>query len=61
MWTLNLIDVARETGAQIIVPTGGLLGLDAVTAACEGTIHSVVLITRKPIASDNRELALGAG
>ena len=46
----DLIDVARKTGAQIIVPTGGLLGLDAVTAASEGTIHSVTLVTRKPIA-----------
>lgn len=46
----DLIDLARETGAQIILPTGGLLGLDAVTAACEGTIHSVTLVTRKPIA-----------
>jgi len=46
----DLIDLARKSGAQIIVPTGGLLGLDAVTAACEGTIHSVTLVTRKPIA-----------
>ena len=46
----DLIDLARETGAQIILPTGGLLGLDAVTAACEGKIHSVTLVTRKPIA-----------
>lgn len=46
----DLIDVAREAGGQIIVPTGGLLGLDAVTAACEGAIHSVTLVTRKPIA-----------
>jgi aspartate dehydrogenase len=30
------------------VPTGALLGLDAVTAAAEGTIHSVRMITRKP-------------
>lgn len=48
--TPDLIDLARKTGSQIIVPTGGLLGLDAVTAACEGTIHSVTLVTRKPIA-----------
>lgn len=46
----DLIDLARETDAQIIVPTGGLLGLDAVTAAREGTIRSVTLVTRKPIA-----------
>jgi aspartate dehydrogenase len=44
----NLIDLAREHGGQIIVPTGALLGLDAVAAAAEGTIHSVRMITRKP-------------
>ena len=30
------------------MPTGALLGLDAVAAAAEGTIHSVRMITRKP-------------
>ena len=30
------------------MPTGALLGLDAVTAAAEGAIHSVRMITRKP-------------
>ena len=44
----QLIDLARARGGQIIVPTGALLGLDAVTAAAEGTIHSVRMITRKP-------------
>jgi aspartate dehydrogenase len=46
----DLIDLARESGARITVPTGGLLGLDAVSAACEGRIQSVTLVTRKPIA-----------
>ncbi|HVY56833.1 MAG TPA: aspartate dehydrogenase [Xanthobacteraceae bacterium] len=44
----DLIELARQHGGQIIVPTGALLGLDAVTAAAEGTIHSVRMITRKP-------------
>ena len=44
----GLIDLARETGARIIVPTGALLGLDAVRAAAEGVIHSVTMVTRKP-------------
>lgn len=35
-------------GGQILVPTGALIGLDAVTAAAEGVIHSVRMITRKP-------------
>jgi aspartate dehydrogenase len=44
----ELIEVARERGGQIIVPTGALLGLDAVTAAAEGVIHAVRMTTRKP-------------
>src|ERR1700741_4642232 len=44
----DLIDLARARGGQIIVPTGALLGLDAVCAAAEGRIHSVRMITRKP-------------
>ena len=39
---------AKETGARILVPTGALIGLDAVRAAGEGTIHSVTMMTRKP-------------
>jgi aspartate dehydrogenase len=44
----NLMELAKAHGGQIIVPTGALLGLDAVTAAAEGNIHSVRMITRKP-------------
>ena len=32
-----------------MVPTGALIGLDAVTAAADGNIHSVQMVTRKPI------------
>jgi aspartate dehydrogenase len=39
---------AKATGARILVPTGALIGLDAVRAAAEGTIKSVTMITRKP-------------
>jgi aspartate dehydrogenase len=45
----QLIEAARESGGQIIVPTGALLGLDAVTAAAEGRINSVRMVTRKPV------------
>ncbi|MSO76591.1 MAG: aspartate dehydrogenase [Alphaproteobacteria bacterium] len=45
---LDLVDRAKATGARIVVPTGALLGLDAVRAVAEGTIHSVRMITRKP-------------
>jgi aspartate dehydrogenase len=44
----DLVERAERTGARILVPTGALLGLDAVRAAAEGTIHSVTMITRKP-------------
>jgi aspartate dehydrogenase len=44
----QLEQLARRHGGQILVPTGALIGLDAVTAAAEGAIHTVRLITRKP-------------
>jgi aspartate dehydrogenase len=44
----ELIDLAKAHGGRIMVPTGGLLGLDAVAAAAEGTIRSVRMTTRKP-------------
>jgi aspartate dehydrogenase len=44
----DLIGLAKQHGGQIIVPTGALIGLDAVTAAAVGTIHSVRMVTRKP-------------
>src|SRR5215472_15718442 len=44
----DLVERAKATGARILVPTGALLGRDAVRAAAEGTIHSVTMVTRKP-------------
>jgi aspartate dehydrogenase len=44
----ELVELAKARGGRIIVPTGALLGLDAVTAAAEGTIQSVRMTTRKP-------------
>jgi aspartate dehydrogenase len=45
---LHLVERAAATGARIIVPTGALLGLDAVRAAAEGRVESVSIETRKP-------------
>ncbi len=45
---MHLVERARETGARIIVPTGALLGLDAVRAAAEGEVESITIETRKP-------------
>jgi aspartate dehydrogenase len=44
----DLIELAKAHGGRILVPTGALLGLDAVAAAAEGVIHSVKMTTRKP-------------
>jgi aspartate dehydrogenase len=44
----ELLELAKKHGGQIIVPSGALLGLDAVCAAAEGQIHSVQMTTRKP-------------
>jgi aspartate dehydrogenase len=45
---MHLVKRAAQTGARIIVPTGALLGLDAVRAAAEGRIDSITMETRKP-------------
>jgi len=45
---MELVDLARENGGRIMVPTGALIGLDAVRAAASAGITSVKLVTRKP-------------
>ena len=44
----DLVETARATGAQIVVPSGAVMGLDAVRGAAESGIESVTMITRKP-------------
>jgi aspartate dehydrogenase len=45
----DLAELARRHGGRILVPTGALIGLDAVQAAAlGGGIASVQMITRKP-------------
>jgi aspartate dehydrogenase len=44
----DLVDLARRNGGRILVPSGALLGLDAVIATAEGGISSIKMITRKP-------------
>lgn len=46
----ELVDLAKETGGRILVPSGALLALDAVQGVAEGEIHSVRMVTRKPLA-----------
>lgn len=45
---MHLVEQAKAAGGRIIVPTGALVGLDAVRAAAEGRVESVTLVTRKP-------------
>jgi aspartate dehydrogenase len=45
---IDLVDLASKHGGRILVPTGALLGLDAVRAVSEGTVTSVKIVTRKP-------------
>jgi aspartate dehydrogenase len=44
---MHLVDLAKAHGARIVVPTGALLGLDAVRAAAEGEVASVTIESRK--------------
>src|SRR5215472_6815502 len=46
----DLIALANAHGGQIVVPSGALIGLDAMSAAAVSTIHSVRMVTRKPVA-----------
>jgi aspartate dehydrogenase len=44
----EIVNLAEESAGTIVLATGALLGLDAVRAAAEGTIHSVTMVTMKP-------------
>ena len=44
---MHLVDLARAHGARIVVPTGALLGLDAVRACAEGKVASATIESRK--------------
>jgi len=45
----QILELARQTEGCIHVPTGALLGLDAVIAAAQGNINTVRMVTRKPV------------
>jgi aspartate dehydrogenase len=44
----DLVELARRNDARILVPSGALLGLDAVRGASYGQINEVTMVTRKP-------------
>jgi aspartate dehydrogenase len=45
----ELVDHAERHGGEILVPSGALLGLDAVQGVAQGRVHSVRMTTRKPL------------
>ena len=45
----DLLDLSREKGATIYVPSGAIVGLDGVASAAAGRIDSVTMTTRKPL------------
>lgn len=47
MRDMALVEEAERTGARIVVPTGALLGLDAVRAVAQGRIASATIESRK--------------
>ncbi|WP_102349665.1 aspartate dehydrogenase [Bacillus sp. Marseille-P3661] len=44
----KVVELSRRTGAQVILPSGAIGGLDAIRSAAFGGLESVELITRKP-------------
>ncbi|UWQ35615.1 aspartate dehydrogenase (plasmid) [Leisingera sp. M527] len=44
----HLEQLAREHGGRILVPSGALLGLDAVQSVSQGVIHEINMVTQKP-------------
>lgn len=47
----DLISLAAKNGSRILVASGAMLGLDALNAVNVGQIHSVTIVTRKPVES----------
>lgn len=47
----DLINVAQKAGGRIVIPSGAILGIDAIKAAAIGTILEVRIVTRKPPSS----------
>jgi aspartate dehydrogenase len=45
---MQLVDLARRGGGRILVPSGAILGLDALKAVAKGSVDSIKMVTRKP-------------
>jgi aspartate dehydrogenase len=46
--SIDYVALARECGGRILVPSGAMIGLDALRAVSEGTVHAVTVVARKP-------------
>lgn len=44
----ELFEMAVRFGGRIVVPSGGIAGLDGIRAAARGPIQSLTLVSRKP-------------
>ena len=44
----DLVELARQHNGRVVVPSGAMLGLDALKAAAVGTLHVVTVVSRKP-------------
>lgn len=44
----KVVELSRNTGGQVILPSGAIGGLDAIRSAALGGLETVELITRKP-------------
>ena len=44
----EVIELAREKGCRLILPSGAIAGLDGIKGACEGRVDHVTIHTRKP-------------
>jgi aspartate dehydrogenase len=44
-----VLSIARERGGRILIPSGAIAGLDGLRAAAAIGLHSVRLVTRKPV------------
>ena len=44
----QVMDLARETGCRLILPSGAIAGIDGIKSACAGRVEHVTITTRKP-------------
>lgn len=44
----EIVDIAKEKGCRVYIPSGAIAGIDGLKSGAIGGIHSVELTTRKP-------------